>query len=96
MHFALANPCENMICKTVRKVYLLLAPLPRAPPPQAQSTRSISVVTLNVLKLFVITIPNPIVSVVFLSFVCPTGTGKSSLSGVDFGKGQMELNIIGQ
>ena len=71
MHFALANPCENMICKTVRKVYLLLAPLPRAPPPQAQSTRSISVVTLNVLKLFVITIPNPIVSVVFLSFVGP-------------------------
>ena len=68
MHFALANPCENTICETLRKVYLLL------PPPgsgRARSTRSISVVILNVFRLFVITIPKPIVSVVFLSFVCP-------------------------
>ena len=37
----------------------------------ARSTRSISVVILNVFRLFVIMIPKPIVSVVFLSFVCP-------------------------
>ena len=38
---------------------------------RARSTRSISVVILNVFRLFVITIPKPTVSVVFLSFVCP-------------------------
>ena len=32
MHFALANPCENTICKTLRKMYLLLAPHPRLRP----------------------------------------------------------------
>ena len=35
------------------------------------NTRHFSLVILNVFRLFVITIPKPVVSAVFLSFVCP-------------------------
>ena len=70
MHFALANPCENTICETLRKVYLLTAP-PRLR--ARHRTRLLSLVLLNVFTLFVVTILKPIVSVSadFLSFVCP-------------------------
>ena len=70
MHFALAKPCENTICETLRKVYLLTAP-PRLR--ARRRTRLLSLVLLNVFTLFVLTILKPIVSVSadFLSFVCP-------------------------
>ena len=70
MHFALANPCENTICETLRKVYLLTAP-PRLR--ARHRTRLLSLVLLNVFTLSVVTILKPIVSVSadFLSTVCP-------------------------
>ena len=68
MHFALANPCENTICVTLRKVYLLPAPSWLW---VRRRTRLLSLVILNVFTLFVITILKPIVSADFLSFVCP-------------------------
>ena len=70
MLFELANPCENLICKTLRKVYLLTAPTRLL---ARRRTRLLSLVLLNVFTLFVLTILKPIVSVSadFLSFVCP-------------------------
>ena len=58
-------------CKTLLKVYFLLAPPP--PPSQAGSAAALPLhlVNLNILRLFLITIPKPIVSAAFLSFVCP-------------------------
>ena len=68
MHFALANPCENTICETLRKVYLLTAPpllLAR------RRTCLLSLVLLNVFTLFAVATLKPIVSAYFHSFVCP-------------------------
>ena len=70
MHLALANPCGNTVCKTLLEVYLLLAP---PTPAQAgpAAAHPLSLVILNVFRLFIITIPKSIINVTFLSFVCP-------------------------
>ena len=52
-------------------MYLLLAPPPLCSGRARRSTRLLSLVILNDLRLFVITIPKPIVSAIFLSFVRP-------------------------
>ena len=69
--------CENSnlqqsFCETVLKVHLLLAPFPSLCSSRACSSNCLlSLVILNIFRVFVIIIPKPIVNAVFLSFVCP-------------------------
>ena len=68
------NDLRKPNCKTLQKVYFLLAPSTPLLPMLRQGQPKaclLSMVILNVLRLFIITIPKPIISAAVLSFVCP-------------------------
>ena len=106
MHFALANPCENTICKTLRKVYLLNAPPRRTLLQKHRNTLTLlfqehkivcnlpdlSCYHIQVL-LFQVTL-QAIMKWQNISITDPV-VSECFLHFLDFGKGQTEEDIIG-